>query len=352
MNYSRDSIDMDSQRFIHLVSILITMVGLILVMILCMCTYLVYPIHFNNTHVSEFAVAPKEMVQRNNVGSLWQAPDSLDIPVGPEGDLIIYGRELIAHTSVYLGPKGIVSQTTNGMNCQNCHLKSGTKPFGNNYSTVYSTYPQVRSRSGKMVSIEERVNGCLERSLNGHRLKVDSKEMIAIKAYFKWVGREVEAGERPDGAGIWPLPFIDRPADPVKGMVVYEELCQRCHGPSGQGQLLSEGNQWLYPPLWGEQSYNTGAGLFRVSRLAGYVKTNMPLGITYDNPELTDEQAWDVAAYVNSMPRPQKEFPNDWPDIDKKPFDHPFGPYSDTFPEVHHKYGPFAEIVAVSRAKK
>ena len=70
----------------------------------------------------------------------------------------------------------------------------------------------------------------------------------------------------------------------------------------------------------------------------------MPNGASFDNPILTDEEAWDVAAYVNSMPRPHKTFAADWPDISAKPFDHPFGPYADDFTEQQHKLGPFVAI--------
>jgi thiosulfate dehydrogenase len=97
----------------------------------------------------------------------------------------------------------------------------------------------------------------------------------------------------------------------------------------------------LYPPLWGNNSYNNGAGLFRLSRFAGYVKNNMPNPLNYHNPQLTDEEAWDVAAYVNSQPRPSKDLSKDWPNIKKKPFDHPFGPYADAWSEEKHKYGPW-----------
>src|SRR6516225_1175414 len=99
--------------------------------------------------------------------SRWHAPDSLSIPKTEEGRLISYGRELIKHTSIYLGPKGKVMHTTNGMNCQNCHLEAGTKFFGNNYSAVAATYPRLRDRSGMVESVEKRVNDCIERSLNG-----------------------------------------------------------------------------------------------------------------------------------------------------------------------------------------
>jgi thiosulfate dehydrogenase len=97
--------------------------------------------------------------------------------------------------------------------------------------------------------------------------------------------------------------------------------------------------------LWGEHSYNTGAGLYRISRFAGYIKDNMPFNQTsHDLPQLSDEEAWDLAAFVNSQPRPRKDVSKDWPDISKKPLDHPFGPFSDGFSERQHKYGPFKPI--------
>jgi thiosulfate dehydrogenase len=113
----------------------------------------------------------------------------------------------------------------------------------------------------------------------------------------------------------------------------------------------SGGKGWMYPPLWGENSFNTGAGLYRLSRFAGYIKANMPLGATYDKPVLTDEEAWHIAAFVNSQPRPVKDLTGDWPDISKKPVDHPFGPYADGFTEAQHKYGPFGPIAERQKKK-
>ncbi|MCS6980900.1 MAG: c-type cytochrome [Flavobacteriales bacterium] len=270
----------------------------------------------------------------------WVAPD----PATITDEEIKYGRELIVQTAKYLGPKGSVAQITNGMNCQNCHLEAGTKIFGNNYSAVASTYPKFRARSGTVESIEKRVNDCFERSLNGKPLAVDSREMKAIVAYIKWLGQNVSKGETPKGAGLVEVPFLDRPADPEKGRLVYEAKCKICHGPDGAGVKAADGVTYQYPPLWGPNSYNTGAGLYRLSRFAGYVKANMPLGATHDNPQLTDEEAWDVAAFVNSQPRPVMDISKDWPDISKKPIDHPFGPFLDSFPESQHKYGPFGPI--------
>lgn len=255
-----------------------------------------------------------------------------------------YGHELISNTSYYLGPKGTVAALTNGMNCQNCHLEGGTLPWGNNYSAVVSTYPKFRARSGGIETISKRVNDCMERSLNGKPLDSNSREMQAIIAYMKWLGEGVPKGTTPRGAGIKDLPELERPADPAHGLLVYQQQCQSCHGANGAGQANPEGYGYTYPPLWGPNSYNTGAGLYRISRLAGYVKYNMPFGqANYHSPVLTDVESWDVAAYINSMPHPVKDISGDWPDISKKPKDHPFGPFADGRSEAEHKYGPWAK---------
>jgi thiosulfate dehydrogenase len=270
-----------------------------------------------------------------------------------EDTLARYGRELIEHTSLYLGPKGTVAAISNGMNCQNCHLDGGTIPWANNYSAVVSTYPKFRDRSGSVETIARRVNDCFERSLNGKALDTTSREMQAILAYMHWVGDEIPKGKKPKGSGIMELPYLDRAADPVKGKAVYVAKCQVCHGPDGQGQMGADGNEYTYPPLWGPNSYNSGAGLFRLSRFAGYVKAVMPFGqANYNKPQLSDEEAWDVAAFVNAQPRPQKDLHGDWPDISKKPVDHPFGPYADGFSETQHKFGPYPPIVAARKEKK
>ena len=172
-------------------------------------------------------------------------------------------------------------------------------------------------------------------------------------AYIKWVGQTVPKGKTPKGAGLIKLPFLKRSANPDSGRVVYAAKCQSCHGEKGEGLPMPEGNGRRYPPLWGEKSYNEAAGLYRISSFAGYIKANMPFGASYDNPQLTDTEAWDLAAFVNSQPRPKHPFlATDWPKIDGKPFDHPFGPFADTFPEMQHKLGPFQPIVDFQKKMK
>lgn len=279
-----------------------------------------------------------------NENEEWRAPDETALPFNEEGDKIRYGKELIAHTSFYFGPNGSIASLTNGMNCQNCHLNAGTVNFSNPFSAVASTYPKFRERSGQTESLEFRVNDCMQRSLNGQSIDSGSKEMQAMIAYMKWVGQGVPKTVKPAGAGIEDLPFLSRAGDTIKGKEIYVATCQRCHSSNGEGVWNTVQNEYTYPPLWGERSFNVSAGMFRLSRLAGFIKNNMPFGVTRSNPQLTTEQAWDVAAFIVSQPRSQKTFSDDWPNIKRKPVDHPFGPYADSLSEKQHKYGPFVSI--------
>lgn len=275
----------------------------------------------------------------------WVPPDTATIPATAEGDLIRYGRDLIIHTARYFGPQGRISLSANGMNCDNCHIDGGTRAYGNNFSRVASTYPKYRPRNDRVETIAFRVNSCMERSLNGRALDSSGREMKAFIAYLQWIGKGVPEKAKLFGTGTEKLPYLTRAADTGKGRLVFLKNCQSCHGKDGEGKWDEDSSEYQYPPLWGDQSYNTGAGIYRLSLFAGYVKNNMPFGTTYHQPKLSDEEAWDVAAFVNSQPRPSfKKISRDWPHISQKPADYPFGPYQDTFPAQRHKYGPYRQM--------
>lgn len=292
--------------------------------------------------LSKPGVAPVEMP--------WQAPDTSEIPAGKNGELIRYGRELLVNTPYYLGPRGSVASLANSLSCQNCHLDAGTRVWGGNFGGVTAVFPKFRHRSGTTESIEMKINDCFRRSMNGQPLDTSSHEMKAMIAYMTWLGKKVPTGKAPLGSGLVKVPYLDRAADPIRGRKVYIEKCRRCHGEEGQGLLRPDGIAYIYPPLWGENSYNTGAGIYRLGKFVSFVKYNMPYGVTYRTPDLSDEEVWDVAAYVNSRPRPVLKVTSDWPDKTKKPVDHPFGPYADDFTEEQHKYGPFKPIEASRNA--
>lgn len=272
-------------------------------------------------------------------------PDSDSIPHTPAGDLIRYGRVLIVRTADYFGPLGTVARSTNGMNCDNCHIDAGTRPYGNSFLLVASAYPRFDARSDGMESIQSRIDDCFERSLNGKAIDSTSREMRAIVAYMQWVGTGAPRKFSPSYARTDPLPYLDRPADPEKGRAVFIATCQTCHGSNGAGKPDPAGASYIYPPLWGAHSYNVGAGLYEISKFAAYVKNNMPYGVTYQRPQLSNEQAWDVAAFVNSQPHPSMDLSGDWRTLSRKPVDYPFGPYDDRYSEAQHKYGPFEPIV-------
>lgn len=343
MDQQQERVDGIARAINQLKSLLI----FILVALILAPVGLFYGDSISNAIERELATKRQPIIIKEDlpVEIFWTAPDPSAIQDIDLKTRIAYGKELIAHTSKYLGPDGMVMQISNGMNCQNCHLEAGTKTFGNNYAAVASTYPKFRARSGKSEDVYKRINDCFERSLNGKALDTLSNEMQALKAYITFLGSNVSKGDKPNGAGLKELTWLERGADPKKGKVVYETKCVSCHMANGEGQYALDGKEYTYPPLWGNHSFNDGAGLYRLSNFARYAKYNMPQGVSHTNPMLTDEEAWDVAAFVNSQSRPHIDVPNDWPDISKKPVDHPIGPYADNYTEMQHKYGPFKPIL-------
>ena len=271
-------------------------------------------------------------------------PDFHSLTNSPTDQLINYGRELVIHTSKYFGPRGGISTQANGLNCQNCHLDAGLKPFGNNFIDVAHTYPKYRDRSGELESIHQRIRDCFLRSLAGSAPDSNTQEMKALAAYIAWTGKNISGKQHPDGIGSKEIPLIGRSADSSKGSVIYLQRCQSCHGTLGQGLLAQDSLSYTYPPLWGEKSYAVSAGMYRITKLASFIRNNMPLGSTYQKPQLNIDEAWDVAAYINSKPHPRIMFAYDWPKAGSKPMDYPFGPYQDGFSELQHKFGPFQPI--------
>jgi thiosulfate dehydrogenase len=159
------------------------------------------------------------------------------------------------------------------------------------------------------------------------------------------------------GLGTGTMPELDRAADPVRGKAVYEQTCSVCHAPDGLGvrrSLPTTDLGYMIPPLWGPDSYNDGAGMARLIASANFIHFNMPHGTDYLDVRLGVAEAWDIAAYVESQPRPHRAgLEHDFPDLLTKPVDAPYGPYFDKFSELQHKYGPFAPIrSAIARLKQ
>jgi thiosulfate dehydrogenase len=259
-----------------------------------------------------------------------------------------YGRRLLRDTALYIGPNHddpAMRYSGTNMACASCHLDIGTKPGTLSLLPSAPKYPRDSGRDGGVRDLRDRINGCMQRSMNGKPLPRDSIEMMAMERYVLGLNDQYEAmGDTlraPDEQPLFSEP--DRAASVEAGKLVYEARCQVCHGADGLGLLAtgtpSEG--YLFPPLWGPDSYNNGAGMNRVLTAARFIKARMPLG----QADLTDDQAYDVAAYINSHPRPIKaNLEVDYPDRARKPIDSPYPPYADDFPHEQHKYGPFRPI--------
>jgi thiosulfate dehydrogenase len=290
---------------------------------------------------------------------IWTVPEIGALPSNTYGRLVRRGRDLITATYAYIGPE-VADRAKrfagNNLSCGNCHLQAGTKKFGIPLFGLFGAFPHYSARSGAQITIEDRLNACMTRSMNGRPLPVDAPEMQALVSYIKFLSTGVPPGQLLPGMGTGKMPELDRAADPVRGETGYANACVACHGPDGAGirrSLPTTDLGYMMPPLWGNDSFNDGAGMARLITAANFLHFNMPHGVDYLNPQLSPEQAWDIAAYVVSRPRPHKTgLEKDFPDLLEKPVDAPYGPYADGFSEQQHKYGPFAPIrAAIAKLK-
>jgi thiosulfate dehydrogenase len=293
---------------------------------------------------------PKALVNNYNIIDIYDR--NYDISVldnSKENKEIKYGFKVFQNTPKYLGPNTENTDNAhagNNLSCNNCHLWSGTKPYAAPLIGIIQRFPQYRGRENKIGTIEERINGCMERSMNGRMLPPDNKEMKAMVAYLNWLGRYAPEDGNIKGQGFAKIEIPNRAVDLEHGKKVFNSNCVICHGSNGQGAKSADGFTYQYPPLWGEDSYNDGAGMTRVITAAQFIKANMPYGATYDAPVLTDEEAYDVAGFINRQLRPKKENKEkDFPDLKKKPVSTPYPPYADTFSIRQHQLGPFKPIM-------
>lgn len=276
-------------------------------------------------------------------------PDMTTIGGDAQEELIKYGYALVTDTYRLLGAAAGKTYVGNTLSCTNCHQDEGTKSYGFSWVGVSKAYPKYRGRENKIQGLRQRINGCFKRSMNGNPLPEESKEMNAIVAYLNYLSKDVSKEEAVLGRSAFDPP--SRMADKEKGKMLYGVMCQSCHGVNGAGfksvnDSPEDANGYITPAIWGKGSYNNGAGMNRVLTLAPFLQTNMPLGTLWDRPALSTEEAYDIAAYVNSMSRPQMaNLEKDYPDLSKKPVDCPYPPYADSFSQEQHTFGPFQPIM-------
>jgi thiosulfate dehydrogenase len=235
--------------------------------------------------------------QRGGTAVALRAPADNEIPAGALGASIRRGRALLEHTR-----DSLPANVGNKLRCLSCHLDGGMRANSAPLVGVYARFPQYSARSGTTITIQDRINGCFVRSMNGHPLPAASPALRDITAYLAFLSREVPVGAHVMGEGFAAMTPLK--GDSAIGRMLFASRCARCHGDDGGGTVVA-------PPLWGTESFNIGAGMARLRTAASFIRHNMP----YDQPgTLTDQQAFDVAAYVTSRPRPDlpgKEY--DWP---------------------------------------
>ena len=240
------------------------------------------------------SLAPEE-IPAPPANAIAFTPPALDaIPNTPLGDMIRFGRDVFVDTQRYA--KKYVG---NGLNCVNCHLDAGRAANSAPLWAAYVAYPAFRTKNREINTFEQRLEGCFRFSMNGTMPPADSIVVLGLVSYSFWLATGAPVGAQLAGRGFSAVADPPLPAAAGRGAQVYQMHCAACHGATGAG--LKAGSVYTLPPLWGRDSYNMGAGMHRVPTAAAFIKANMPLG---QGGTLTDQQAWDVAAFMNGHPRP------------------------------------------------
>ena len=226
----------------------------------------------------------------------FEPPPESALPANAEdAKAVLLGEKIFDNT-----PKYAAQYTGNTLSCRNCHTDRGRNPRSAPLWAAAPQYPMYRSKNRTMNSLEMRIADCFRYSQNGRSPPADSPELLALMTYANWLSTGLPIGIKPKASGY---PALGKPAqspDRRRGAAVYAANCTVCHGATGQGSAFA-GAQ-VIPALWGPQSYNWGAGMHSIDNAAAYIHANMPHGAA---GTLSEQQAWDVAAWVDSQPRPQ-----------------------------------------------
>lgn len=216
--------------------------------------------------------------------------DPKSLPSGGLGDSIRLGHDIIVDTSAHLAKNMNVS-----MSCAACHVGGGTVKRGGSFVGVYGRFPQWNKRSHRVITLQDRLTECFLRSMNGTPPAYSSKEMIAMVSYIAYLSRDVPVGtpQAKDDRFLVPLPAT--PPDVHHGETLYAQKCAMCHGAAGAGNAT-------FPPLWGPKSFNDGAGMAHIDRMAGFVRYNMPQNAP---GSLSLNDSYDVAQFILSHDRPK-----------------------------------------------
>lgn len=222
-----------------------------------------------------------------------QAEDT--IPDNEFGAMVRFGRDVFTDTQTHAG-----KYVGNGLNCVNCHLDAGRLANSAPLWAAWVKYPTYRGKNKMVNTMQERFQGCFKYSMNGKAPAANSKELKGLMSYSFWLAQGAPTGVDLPGRGYPKLAKPEKKPNFKRGKQVFAENCALCHGDNGEG--TRQNTSYVFPPLWGKDSFNWGAGMHRINTAAAFIRANMPLG---KGGSLSNQQAWDVAYYVNSHERPQ-----------------------------------------------
>jgi thiosulfate dehydrogenase len=204
--------------------------------------------------------------------------------------------------------------TPGRMSCNNCHLNGGQREKSLPLVGITGMFPEYNRRSGRLFTLGDRIVDCFLRSQNAtgnpnaaeELPSLTAREVLALSAYLTWLSQGFEVGTNPPWRGQNVIPAaklipIDA-LEPAKGEAIFKDRCTTCHGADGQGVAIGDKRPG---PLWGPDSWNDGAGAARVYTLAGIIRYSMPY---LDPGSLSDDEAQQLAAFINSKPRPAYPF--------------------------------------------
>lgn len=250
-------------------------------------------------------IKPVPLVENEAMKKYFTPPAHGDYPKGEFGEAVKRGEAIYNQTSTHEVSRDYVG---NDQQCANCHMDAGRLAGAAPMWASWPVYPAYRKKNKKVNDMTMRVQGCFTYSMNAQGSKMgkapsnDSDVITDLMAYMFWMSQGTVTGEtKMAGRGFPKFAMTKKGYDPKRGKKVFEAHCATCHGDNGQGVVRADGKT-LFPPLWGAGAYNWGAGMHQVDKAAFFIKANMPLG---KPNSLTEQQAWDVAAYINSHERPQ-----------------------------------------------
>ena len=243
----------------------------------------------------------------------WTVPQMETIPQGAEGELIRYGMKLMQQTTQLAGPLAedhSKRYSRNNLSCTNCHEAGpsglpGSKPYALPLVNAVNEYPKLDPKSMKVISLEQRIAGMFGKG--EVELTAEKPEMQAIVAYLRWLGGQSKPGIAVTGTGLLPINMPDRAADPKQGQGLFAAHCTQCHGVKGEGMPapdFAKGGGYLFPPIAGDDTYDDSGHMYMVPLLTRFIYANMPFGSSASAPQLKIDEAYDIAAYINSeLPR-------------------------------------------------